>query len=368
MNPVVEVKGLKKHYPIKKGLFGGVAGYVKAVDDVSFTIYEGETFGLVGESGCGKTTAGKTLLRALDPTAGEVRFHVEGKAYDLASLREEELRELRRHMQMIFQDPFSSLNPRMTVLELIGEPLMVNGLMKGKALRLHVEELLERVGLDRRYVNRYPHAFSGGQRQRIGVARAIATNPRFIVADEPVSALDVSIQAQILNLLEDIQQEFGLSYLFVAHDLSVVQHICDRVAVMYVGKIAELADTDELFFRPAHPYTEALLSSVPPVDPDVTLDRAPLEGEVPDAANPPSGCYFHTRCPYAKEICSQKTPELRPVRGNEKHLAACHFADELDLNGVSEMEVPDRFELPEAIALERNRQSSETPDGSAQGR
>jgi oligopeptide transport system ATP-binding protein len=303
--PLLEVRGLKKWFPIQRGLFRKTVGHVKAVDGVSFTLNAGETLGLVGESGCGKTTAGRTLLRLLDPTEGYARFG----DLDVFELEQEDLRQLRRKMQIIFQDPYSSLNPRMTVAGIVGESLRVHGIVDTPAqARERVEQLLERVGLSRKYVNRYPHEFSGGQRQRIGVARALALDPEFIVCDEAVSALDVSIQAQILNLLMDLQQELGLSYLFIAHDLSVVRHISDRVAVMYLGQIVELSETKDLFARPSHPYTKALLSAIPVADPDQKPERVLLTGDVPTPINPPSGCHFHPRCPDAMERCSQEEP------------------------------------------------------------
>jgi len=332
----LDVRDLKMHFPITKGFFSRTVGHVKAVDDVSFTVYEGETLGLVGESGCGKTTTGRCLLRIYDPTAGEIRYHrPDGGTVDLMTLKHQALKAVRRDIRMIFQDPQSSLNPRLPVLEIVGEPLKVNGLAKGKDLEDQVADLLKKVGLRPEYLRRYPHAFSGGERQRIGIARALALNPRLVVADEAVSALDVSVQAQTLNLLQDLQGEFGLTYLFVAHDLSVVEHIADRVAVMYVGKIVELALTDELFAQPKHPYTEALLSAVPKPDPRLRNKgaRIRLEGEVGDPTNPPPGCAFHPRCRYAKDRCKREVPALRNL-GNG-HLAACHFAEELQLKGVS---------------------------------
>jgi oligopeptide/dipeptide ABC transporter ATP-binding protein len=308
---------------------------VRAVDDVSFTIRHGETLSLVGESGCGKTTTSRCILRALNPTGGEIIFHSDdGGARNVAKLSKRELRPLRREMQMIFQDPYSSLNPRMTILDIIGEPLLVNGMTKSDERRERVRQLLELVQLPQQYLNRYPHAFSGGQRQRIGIARALALNPALIVADEPVSALDVSVQAQIVNLLLDLQNELGLSYLFVAHDLSVVKHVSDRVAVMYVGKIVEVAPTSELFHRPRHPYTEALLSAVPKPDPRLRSQRIILEGDVADPAHPPSGCYFHPRCRYAVDRCRSEAPQLVEIAPN--HLVSCHRAAELTLNGVTE--------------------------------
>jgi oligopeptide transport system ATP-binding protein len=291
-----------------------------AVDDVSFTVREGETLGLVGESGCGKSTLCRTILQLIEPTSGSVRF--EGK--ELVGLGHKELRSLRREMQMIFQDPYASLNPRKRVGEIVGDPILLNGLASGKALRSQVQDLLERVGLNAEHFNRYPHEFSGGQRQRIGIARALALRPKLIIADEPVSALDVSIQAQIINLLEDLQNEFNLTYIFVAHDLGVVRHVSDRIAVMYLGKIAEIGEADAVYADPVHPYTLSLLSAVPIPDPRENSARDPivLEGELPSPANPPSGCRFHTRCPYATEICSAEEPPLIEHKGGQ--LAACH--------------------------------------------
>jgi oligopeptide/dipeptide ABC transporter ATP-binding protein len=331
---ILEVRHLRKLFPIRKGLLQRVVGHVRAVDDVSFHIGRGETLSLVGESGCGKTTTSRCILRAVTPTSGEIRFRTEaGNVVDVAALPKGELRPLRRQMQMIFQDPFSSLNPRMTVADIVGEPLLVNGVGDRERRRARVRELLDLVGLPGAYLNRYPHAFSGGQRQRIGIARALALNPALIVADEPVSALDVSVQAQIVNLLLELQDRLGLSYLFVAHDLSVVKHVSDRVAVMYVGKIAEIADTESLFNAPKHPYTEALLSAVPIPDPRLRSNRIVLRGEVADPSNPPSGCYFHPRCRYATERCRTDTPQLEEVAPN--HWASCYYARELSLEGVS---------------------------------
>ena len=330
---LLEVNHLKKWFPIEKGFLRRVVGHVKAVDDVSFYINEGETFGLVGESGCGKTTLGRCIVRALTASDGEIKLTLpEGETVDLAVLTNKELRQVRKHIHMIFQDPYASLDPRMTVLDIIAEPLRNNNLAKGAELTERVKELMNVVGLELRHLNRYPHAFSGGQRQRIGIARSLAPNPRLIVCDESVSALDVSIQAQILNLLQDLQTEFGLTYLFIAHDLSVVEHISDRVGVMYVGKMVEMAETQDLFANPKHPYTEALLSAVPKTDPDVKMERIILQGEVPNPANPPSGCYFHPRCQYAKDICKRTAPEWREITPG--HYSACHFADELPLKGV----------------------------------
>jgi peptide/nickel transport system ATP-binding protein len=331
--PLLDVRGLRKFYPIQKGFLRRVVGHVRAVDDVTFHVDEGETLSLVGESGCGKTTTARCILRAVVPTAGEVRFRTgEGGVVDVATLPKGRLRPLRRQMQMIFQDPFSSLNPRRTLLDIVAEPLVANGVGSRQERVERVAELLRLVGLRPEYMRRYPHAFSGGQRQRVGIARALALNPRLVVADEPVSALDVSVQAQILNLMLDLQDQLRLTYLFVAHDLSVVKHVSDRVAVMYVGRIVETAPTEALFATPRHPYTEALLSAVPKPDPRLRARRIVLEGEVADAANPPSGCYFHPRCPYAVEACRTETPALEEVAPG--HRASCHRARELTLRGV----------------------------------
>ncbi|MCJ8006471.1 ABC transporter ATP-binding protein [Lederbergia wuyishanensis] len=329
---ILEVQSMKKYFPIKKGFFKRTVGQIKAVDDVSFYVKEGETFGLVGESGCGKSTLGKSLLRAIEPTEGSVKFkNRHNQLVDVMDLDYRQLRDIRRDMQLIFQDPYSSLNPRMTVLSIIGEPLICNKLAKGEELRDRVKNLMEIVGLNSRHLERYPHAFSGGQRQRIGIARALATNPKFLVCDEAVSALDVSIQAQIINLLEDLQKSLNLSYLFISHDLGVIQHISDRVGVMYVGKMVETATSDELFSNPKHPYTEALLSAKPLPNPRLKKERIILKGEVANPANPPSGCYFHPRCPYAQEICKVQAPSFNEV--SPGHHVACHFAGELDLKG-----------------------------------
>lgn len=299
---------------------------------MQFHIRPGETFGLVGESGCGKTTLGRCILRAIEPTSGSVRFRDrQGHMQEVLQLDAKELRSIRRDMQLIFQDPYSSLNPRMTVLNIIAEPLVCNGMSHGTELKERVAELMEMVGLNSRHLERYPHAFSGGQRQRIGIARALATNPKFIVCDEAVSALDVSVQAQIINLLQDLQEKLNLSYLFISHDLGVIQHISNRVGVMYVGKMVETAATKDLFAAPKHPYTEALLSAKPVPDPRKKSNRIILQGEVANPANPPSGCYFHPRCAYAKDICKNQAPELKQV--GDGHYAACHFAGELDLRG-----------------------------------
>jgi peptide/nickel transport system ATP-binding protein len=337
---LLEVRNLKKHFPIQGGLLRRVVGQVKAVDGVSFYIKKGETLGLVGESGCGKSTTGRTVMRLLEPTDGEVIFDdpLLGKI-ELPKLEVKQLKQVRPHMQIIFQDPFSSLNPRMTVGRIIGEPLEINRIASGQKLRDRIAELLTVVGLRPEHASRYPHAFSGGQRQRIGIARALALNPKLIICDEPVSALDVSIQAQVLNLLEDLQKQFDLTYLFIAHDLSVVEHISDRVAVMYVGYLVEMASTEELYYNPKHPYTEALLAAIPKPDPRKRHRPIKLPGDVPSPANPPSGCYFHPRCRYAKDICKQERPLLRNI-GNE-HWVACHFAEELQLTGVPRLsEIP----------------------------
>ena len=332
-SPILEVRNLKKYFPITRGILRRTVGHVKAVDGVSFAVPAGKTLGLVGESGCGKTTTGHCIMRGLEPTGGEILFqHPTLGQVDVAHADRQTLFQVRRNMQMVFQDPFSSLNPRMTVLDIVGEPLVVNNIAKGKAVEDRVAELMQLVGLSPTTMRRFPHAFSGGQRQRIVIARALALNPKVIVADEPVSALDVSIQAQTLNLLRDLQAELQLSYIFIAHDLSVVEHISDVVAVMYVGRIVEMAETDQVYFTPKHPYTEALLSSVPRPDPFTEKNRIVLQGEVPNPANPPAGCYFHPRCRYAKPICNQEDPPLVEVRAG--HYASCHFAQELTLQGV----------------------------------
>ncbi len=334
--PLLQVNDLKMHFPIRKGFFQNVTGHVKAVDGISFDIQQGETLGLVGESGCGKSTTGRCLLRVYESTSGEIIYHREDEVeVDLCTLTNHQLKPYRSNIRMIFQDPQSSLNPRMTVLDLVGEVMKVNGIAKGKDLEDRVAELLKKVGLRPEYIRRYPHAFSGGERQRIGVARALATNPRLIIADEAVSALDVSVQAQTINLLQDLQAEFQLTYLFIAHDLSIVQHISDRVAVMYVGNLVELAATDELYATPLHPYTEALLSAVPQADPKLARARKHirLKGEVADPANPPSGCYFHPRCRFNDGTrCQTEKPLLREVK--QGRFVACHHAETLELNGV----------------------------------
>lgn len=338
-NILLDVKGLKKFFPIQAGLMRRTVGYVKAVDDISFYVREGETLGLVGESGCGKTTAGRTILRLYEPTAGRVLFKSrrlstggDGQMVDLAELDKAQMKVLRQEIAMIFQDPVGSLNPRMTVYDIVSEPMVIHGRGKGPQTEEAVINLLERVGLRPGHMRRYPHEFSGGQRQRIGIARSLSLNPQLIICDEPVSALDVSIQAQTLNLLQDLQADFDLAYIFVAHDLSVVQHISDRVAVMYVGKIVEMAESEALYTYPLHPYTEALMSSVPKPDPKYHSERIIMKGDVADPSNPPSGCYFHPRCSYAKEVCSQEPPEFRELKPD--HWAACHLAEDLQLRGV----------------------------------
>ncbi len=321
--PLLAVADLAKHVPVRRGLFGRVAGHVRAVDGVSFEIAAGAVLGLVGESGCGKTTTGRCILRLVEPTAGSVRF--EGR--EVTALDRRELRALRRRMQIVFQDPYSSLNPRLTVGAMLAEPLAIHGLARGARARERVAELLTLVGLSPDHAARYPHEFSGGQRQRIGVARALAVEPRLIVADEPVSALDVSIQAQIVNLLRDLQRRLGLTYLFVAHDLSVVEHISDQVAVMYLGRIVEHASRAALYAGPRHPYTRSLLAAVPVADPARRRTRAVLGGDVPSPASPPSGCHFHPRCPFAEGICRTESPVLRTIAPG--HRVACHLAERL---------------------------------------
>jgi oligopeptide/dipeptide ABC transporter ATP-binding protein len=337
---LLEVRNLKKYFPVRKGVLRRVVAQVKAVDDIDMYIREGETLGLVGESGCGKTTTGRAILRLIEPTAGEITFRSkklagpdeEHKEVVITSASGELLKSLRRDMQIIFQDPYSSLNPRMTVGAILGEPLLVHGIARGSERQDRVREVLDAVGMKPDHMRRYPHEFSGGQRQRIAIARALVLGPQLIVADEPVSALDVSIQAQVINLLEDLQREFGLTYLFIAHDLSVIKHISNRVAVMYLGKIVELVKTGELFSNPKHPYTEALMSAVPVPDPDYDVQEIILTGDVPSPVNPPSGCYFHPRCRYTREICRTEPPAYRDL--GREHFVTCHFADSLNLQPI----------------------------------
>ncbi|MDR4495026.1 MAG: dipeptide ABC transporter ATP-binding protein [Nitrospirales bacterium] len=320
--PLLQVTGLKKYFPVRSGLFSRVSAWVKAVDDITLHVNRGETLGLVGESGCGKTTVGRAILRLVEPTAGEVIF--EGK--DVLALRSKELRQMRRRMQLIFQDPYSSLNPRMTIGSIVSEPLKIHHIAQGKALQDQVDQLFMRVGLRPEHQSRYPHEFSGGQRQRVGIARALALNPKFIVCDEAVSALDVSIQAQILNLLRDLQQEFHLSYLFITHDLNVVQYLADRIAVMYLGQLAEVAPAKDLFTDPKHPYTQALLSANPVPDPTAASQRIILPGDVPSPLNPPKGCRFHPRCPHVMDVCKTVEPHLTQIGPPEKgHQVWCHL-------------------------------------------
>ncbi|MBA2879412.1 ABC transporter ATP-binding protein [Anoxybacillus ayderensis] len=317
--PLLQVKGLKKYFPLTAGLFNKQIGQVKAVDDLSFVVYKGETLGIVGESGCGKSTTGRMLMRLIEPTEGSILFENE----EVTKLSPQQLRKVRRDMQMIFQDPFASLNPRHTVEKILEEPLIVHGIGSKEERRKKVREMLEVVGLSSYHAKRYPHQFSGGQRQRIGIARALMTKPKLIIADEPVSALDVSIQAQVLNLLEDLQKEFGLTYIFIAHDLGVVRHISDRVGVMYLGRMVELANSEELYRHPKHPYTKALLEAVPIPDPEYKKEKQLLTGDLPSPSNPPTGCAFHTRCQACMDICKTTKPEWKEV-GNG-HYVACHL-------------------------------------------
>jgi len=329
---IVEVKNLKKYFPITAGIFQRVIGHIKAVDDVSFVIPRGKTVGLVGESGCGKTTISKCILRAVDPTSGEINLHTEGQINNVADMREKDLRPLRREMQMIFQDPFSSLNPRMNLFDIVSEPLLLNGVKNRSERQDRVEELLSKVGLRPEYMVRFPHAFSGGQRQRIGIARALALNPSLIVCDEPVSGLDVSVQAQVINLLMDLQDELGLSYLFVSHDLSIVRQISDSIQVMYLGRLVENGTPEEIFSSPKHPYTEALISAVPQADPDVPKNHQTLIGEIPNPASPPTGCYFHPRCAYATDECKKTNPDLTTDKSGRSF--SCHHANDIKLKGL----------------------------------
>jgi len=326
--PLIEVRGLKKHFPVRRGALRRTVGWVKAVDGLDLTISSGETVGLVGESGCGKTTAARCIIRLIEPTAGEVAFRHGGEAIDVLGLIGERMRSLRRELQYVFQDPFSSLDPRMTVRDIVAEPLVIHKEAKGRELDDRVAELLTSVGLKPEHMRRYPHAFSGGQRQRIGIARALALMPSFVIADEPVSALDVSVQAQVLNLLLELQERMGLTYLFIAHDLGVVEYVSDRVAVMYLGKLVEITDSRRLYEQPLHPYTFALLSALPVADPDAARDVRPIEGDVPDPAQVPSGCSFHPRCPFAQDACGREEPSLREIEPG--HHVRCHFAGEIE--------------------------------------
>ena len=329
---LINVDNLKKYFPIRKGLFRRISGYKKAVDGVNFFIREGETLGLVGESGCGKTTTGRSVIRLIEPTEGSIKFRKSnGQVRDLMNMEKNELKEARKEIQMIFQDPFSSLNPRKSIFDIVSDPLKVYNIGDKQE---RVADMLERVGLSPNVMNRYPHAFSGGQRQRVGVARSLILNPKLIIADEPVSALDVSVQAQVINLLEDLQQEMKLTFLIIAHDLSLIEYICDRVMVMYLGKIVEMSSSDDIYTSPNHPYSEALLSAIPDPDPDFHSERISLEGVVPDPADPPSGCNFHTRCSYSTSICEREEPELKEIQDNR--FVACHLAEELSLTGYAE--------------------------------
>ena len=331
---LLDVKSLKVHFPVTSGFWRRTTGHVKAVDDVSFRMFSGENLAVVGESGCGKTTTGRAILQAVEPIEGEIVFKMrDGSRVDVTTADKKVMRLVRQQLQIIFQDPFASLNPRMTLFDIVADPLRVNRLAMGSELEDRVAEMFRLVGLSTDYMRRYPHAFSGGQRQRVGIARALVMNPRMLVADEPVSALDVSVQAQILNLMQDLQDQLGLSYLFISHDLSVVQHMSQRVAVMYVGQIVELTTTEKLFTVPKHPYSQALLSSIPVPDPEVKALGQALPGEVADPASPPSGCYFHPRCPFAQDICRTTPPPLIEVEPGQQ--ARCHFAGELDLPGVA---------------------------------
>lgn len=330
---LVEIQGLKKYFPIQQGLLRRTVGYVKAVDDVSFTVRRGETLGVVGESGCGKTTMGRCLVKLYEPSAGKVLLHTPDKTLSITELQGQDHRLFRTSAQIIFQDPFASLNPRMNILETVGEPLLVNGIARGRELEERVKEVITQVGLRVEHLRRYPHSFSGGQRQRVGIARALVVHPSLVVADEPVSALDVSIQAQILNLLEDLQAQYNLTYIFVSHNMAVVRYISDRIAVMYAGKLVELGEKQEVLTHPQHPYTELLLAAVPRTIDRMRGQRTITPGEPPDLGNLPQGCVFQKRCKYVRERCQQEVPPLRAL--GDKHFAACHFAEELDLQGIS---------------------------------
>ena len=330
---VLEVDGLSKLFPIHRGLLRRRVGDIRAVDDVSFSVAARETLGIVGESGSGKTTVARCLMRLVEPTSGSIRLTVDGASWDVVALQRDELKAIKRHMQIVFQDPVSSLDPRMSVGDVIGEGLVLHGMRRRREREARVAELLDLVGMDAAVMRRYPHEFSGGQRQRIGIARALALGPRVLLCDEPVSALDVSIQAQVLNLFNRLQRELGLSYLFIAHDLTVVQYVSDRIAVMYLGRVVEVAPAGVLGEQPLHPYTEALLAAIPLPDPDQDAQPA-VKGDIPDPSSPPAGCHFHTRCPYAVEECRQREPELRELRADSRHEVACHRAGELSLAGL----------------------------------
>ena len=335
--PLLEISGLKKYYPIEAGITKRQVGLVKAVDDITLSIRKNEVLGVVGESGCGKTTLGRTILRIIEPTAGTIKFNFDDQEIDFTSLGKKEMRKVRKDIQMIFQNPYTSLNPRMTILDIVAEPMRLAGGYSESEITDRVKYLIGKVGLEIKHLNRYPHAFSGGQRQRIGIARALACGPKFVVADEAVSALDVSIQAQIFNLLQELKEEYHLTYMFIAHNLGVVEHISDRVCVMYLGRVVELAETEELFYHPLHPYTEALMSAIPVADPTVKNERIMLPGEIGNAANLPTGCCFHPRCKYAQECCKDTCPSLKDM--GDGHFVACHFAEKLKLDGIGELKI-----------------------------